>query len=83
MLLVILFNATFFIRLGDGPFWRHAAAAEYTFCREYWWKNFFMINNFMLKESVSMEIINYIKSHKKLWLYPPSINYGVLSRVTS
>ncbi|KAM7345043.1 uncharacterized protein ACRADG_011514 [Cochliomyia hominivorax] len=51
LVLVILFNATFFIRWGDGPFWRHAAAAEYIFCRENWWRNVFMINNFMLKNS--------------------------------
>lgn len=51
--MVILFNATLFIRLESGPFWRHASEAEYIFCREYWWKNVFMINNFMLKDSVS------------------------------
>lgn len=51
--MVIFFNATLLIHSQNGPFWRHATEAEYTFCREYWWKNVFMINNFMIKESVS------------------------------
>ncbi|XP_046810700.1 nose resistant to fluoxetine protein 6 isoform X2 [Lucilia cuprina] len=53
LLMVILFNATFLIHLEDGPFWRHTSESEYTFCREYWWKNVLMINNHMLEDSCS------------------------------
>ncbi|XP_046810082.1 uncharacterized protein LOC111678138 [Lucilia cuprina] len=43
--LFLLVNATFFIRLQDGPFWRHLSEPVRTFSREKWWKNLFIIDN--------------------------------------
>lgn len=62
--MVILFNATLFTRLGDGPFWRHITESEYALCRKYWWENVLMINNFMIKESVRSKLfrISFSKS---------------------
>uniref|UniRef100_A0A1A9ZC97 Acyltransferase 3 domain-containing protein n=1 Tax=Glossina pallidipes TaxID=7398 RepID=A0A1A9ZC97_GLOPL len=51
LMILILFNGFLLSHMGDGPFWRHITEAEHVFCREYWWENLFMINNFLLKES--------------------------------
>ncbi|KAI9582389.1 hypothetical protein GQX74_009777 [Glossina fuscipes] len=51
LMILILFNGFLLSHMGDGPFWRHITEAEHVFCREYWWQNLFMINNFLLKES--------------------------------
>lgn len=44
---VLLFNATWLVRLQDGPVWLHTVAAEQSFCRQNWWTNLFYINNLM------------------------------------
>uniref|UniRef100_A0A1A9VM92 Acyltransferase 3 domain-containing protein n=1 Tax=Glossina austeni TaxID=7395 RepID=A0A1A9VM92_GLOAU len=51
LMILILFNGFLLSHMGDGPFWRHITEAEHVFCREYWWQNLFMINNFLLKQS--------------------------------
>uniref|UniRef100_A0A1I8PHK2 Acyltransferase 3 domain-containing protein n=2 Tax=Stomoxys calcitrans TaxID=35570 RepID=A0A1I8PHK2_STOCA len=49
--LLLLFNSSLLKNFGDGPFWRHMVEGERTFCTKYWWKNVFMINNFMMEDS--------------------------------
>ncbi|CAD7013860.1 unnamed protein product [Ceratitis capitata] len=53
LVILILFNSTVLVRLQNGPFWRHYVEAERVFCREYWWKNVFFVNNYLFKESCS------------------------------
>ncbi|KAH8284829.1 hypothetical protein KR054_001604, partial [Drosophila jambulina] len=53
VLVLILFNGTFLVRLQDGPFWRHLTEAERVFCRTKWWKNVFFVTNHMMEESCS------------------------------
>ncbi|XP_005174891.1 nose resistant to fluoxetine protein 6 [Musca domestica] len=48
---LILFNAAILKHLGDGPMWNHIVEAESAFCSRNWWKNIFMINNFMMEDS--------------------------------
>ncbi|XP_061400558.1 nose resistant to fluoxetine protein 6 [Musca vetustissima] len=49
--LLILFNVTLLSHLGNGPMWTHIVEGERVFCSQYWWKNIFMINNFMMEDS--------------------------------
>ncbi|KAJ6641727.1 Nose resistant to fluoxetine protein 6 [Pseudolycoriella hygida] len=44
-LFVILFHATWLVRLQDGPLWPHLMETEKTFCRKNWWANVLYINN--------------------------------------
>lgn len=52
--LVIVFNATWLMRLGDGPVWRRITEPEKYFCRVNSWTNFLFINNYIsVSEPVS------------------------------
>uniref|UniRef100_A0A1A9WWJ6 Acyltransferase 3 domain-containing protein n=1 Tax=Glossina brevipalpis TaxID=37001 RepID=A0A1A9WWJ6_9MUSC len=57
----ILFNVSVLPYLGDGPFWRHITEPERVFCRENWWHNILMINNYFMHETVSYSY-NFISS---------------------
>lgn len=43
----MLFNATFFYKLGSGPVWPLLAENERTSCRNNWWTNVLYVNNFI------------------------------------
>uniref|UniRef100_A0A1I8QCX2 Acyltransferase 3 domain-containing protein n=1 Tax=Stomoxys calcitrans TaxID=35570 RepID=A0A1I8QCX2_STOCA len=49
--LILFFNSKMLIYFGDGPLWRHTIESERTFCTQYWWKNIFMLNSFMMDDS--------------------------------
>lgn len=54
LMFFVLFNAVVLPRMNyNGPFWRHCAESEIVFCRNNWWINFFLINNFFINRSVS------------------------------
>ncbi|XP_062542301.1 nose resistant to fluoxetine protein 6-like [Armigeres subalbatus] len=53
--LVLLFEATWFVRCYDGPFWRRAAETELTFCRRNWWTNMLYINNYYTQEEPCLQ----------------------------
>ncbi|XP_035793618.1 nose resistant to fluoxetine protein 6-like [Anopheles albimanus] len=44
---VILFHATWLLKLQKGPFWRWGAETEQVFCRRNWWTNLLYINNYV------------------------------------
>lgn len=44
-LYLIYFNATWFVRLQNGPIWKFMAETERTYCRKNWWTNLLFINN--------------------------------------
>lgn len=44
---VLMFNATWLVRLQNGPLWLHAVGAEQQHCRDSWWTNVLYINNVM------------------------------------
>lgn len=54
---LILFNATWLVRLQNGPLWPHITDTERTFCRANWWTNLFYINNIV---AVSEPVIEFI-----------------------
>ncbi|EAT39710.1 AAEL008518-PA, partial [Aedes aegypti] len=53
--LLLLFEATWYIRLHDGPFWRRGAETELTFCRRNWWINLLYFNNYYKQEEPCMQ----------------------------
>uniref|UniRef100_A0A1I8NPU5 Acyltransferase 3 domain-containing protein n=1 Tax=Stomoxys calcitrans TaxID=35570 RepID=A0A1I8NPU5_STOCA len=50
---LIYFESKILYHLGSGPFWRHINQAGNTFCQQYWWKNIFLVNIFLMDESCS------------------------------
>lgn len=46
MLFFILFNSTWMVKLGSGPFWNKINQSEKQFCRKNWWINMLFINNY-------------------------------------
>ncbi|XP_055620346.1 nose resistant to fluoxetine protein 6-like [Toxorhynchites rutilus septentrionalis] len=52
---VLLFEATWFIRLLDGPMWRTGVEPHLTFCRRNWWINLLYLNNYMKLEEPCMQ----------------------------
>uniref|UniRef100_A0A1A9ZC94 Acyltransferase 3 domain-containing protein n=1 Tax=Glossina pallidipes TaxID=7398 RepID=A0A1A9ZC94_GLOPL len=48
-----LFEAFLLQNIGDGPLWKHVVQPESVLCREYWWKNVFMLNNILIHYSCS------------------------------
>ncbi|XP_055529256.1 nose resistant to fluoxetine protein 6-like [Wyeomyia smithii] len=53
--LVLLFEATWFVRAQDGPFWRRAAETELTYCRRNWWINLLYLNNYLRLDQPCMQ----------------------------
>ncbi|XP_050094016.1 nose resistant to fluoxetine protein 6-like [Anopheles aquasalis] len=47
---VILFHATWLLKLQKGPIWRWGAETEQVFCRRNWWTNMLYINNYVNAE---------------------------------
>jgi peptidoglycan/LPS O-acetylase OafA/YrhL len=43
---LILFRATIFVRMQDGPFWPRMQQPSQTNCRRNWWANLLFINNY-------------------------------------
>ena len=46
--------ATWFIRLGDGPLWKHRISLEQERCQASWWKNILYINNYYGTDQLCM-----------------------------
>ncbi|XP_058832868.1 nose resistant to fluoxetine protein 6-like [Topomyia yanbarensis] len=53
--LVLLFEATWFVRLQDGPFWRRATETGLTYCRRNWWINLLYLNNYFTLDQPCMQ----------------------------
>ena len=44
---VVLMHATMLYRLGDGPFWNRMNYPERQFCRQSWWTNLLLVDNYI------------------------------------
>uniref|UniRef100_A0A1Y9J0F2 Acyltransferase 3 domain-containing protein n=1 Tax=Anopheles quadriannulatus TaxID=34691 RepID=A0A1Y9J0F2_ANOQN len=44
---MLLLDATWLIRLQDGPIWKRVAETERTYCRTNWWANVLYVNNYV------------------------------------
>ncbi|XP_055609835.1 nose resistant to fluoxetine protein 6-like [Uranotaenia lowii] len=53
--LVLLLEASWFIRLQDGPFWRRGVESGLTYCRKNWWANMLYVNNYVTMEEPCMQ----------------------------
>ncbi|XP_050093927.1 nose resistant to fluoxetine protein 6-like [Anopheles aquasalis] len=66
---VMLFEATWMIRLGDGPLWRKGVETGRTYCRENWWTNLLYINNYFKVEQPCMLHTWYLAADFHLFVY--------------
>lgn len=44
---LIFYNATWLLKMQDGPVWNHEVETERTFCRRNWWTNLLFVNNYV------------------------------------
>lgn len=52
---MIFFDATWLIRMNEGPGWKRIAESERYFCRKNWWTNLLYLNNYVnVPETVSI-----------------------------
>ena len=53
-LMMIGLYSTWFIKIGDGPLWKHRISLEQERCQISWWKNILYINNYFGNEALCM-----------------------------
>lgn len=46
--------STWFIKIGDGPLWKHRISLEQERCQASWWKNLLYINNYYGNDALCM-----------------------------
>ncbi|KFB44409.1 AGAP005145-PA-like protein [Anopheles sinensis] len=66
---VMLFEATWVIRLGDGPLWQKGFESGRTYCRENWWANMLYINNYYKVDQPCMLHTWYLAADFHLFVY--------------
>lgn len=42
---LVLYNASFLVDSGEGPYWKYFGESERSYCRTSWWTNLLHINN--------------------------------------
>ncbi|ETN66544.1 hypothetical protein AND_001666 [Anopheles darlingi] len=65
----MLFEATWMIRMGDGPLWRKGVETGRTYCRENWWTNMLYINNYLKVDQPCMLHTWYLAADFHLFIY--------------
>lgn len=53
-LFMMLLHSTWLYYLGDGPFWEESVLADREHCRENWWINLLMLNNYVDMPKICM-----------------------------
>ncbi|XP_053676557.1 nose resistant to fluoxetine protein 6-like [Anopheles nili] len=66
---VMLFEATWVVRLGDGPLWQKGFETGRTYCRENWWANLLYINNYYNVDEPCMLHTWYLAADFHLFVY--------------
>ena len=51
LMVVVWFTATWYYRLGSGPWWSRIAGKEQELCHDKWWHNMFYIQNFLFSDN--------------------------------
>ncbi|KAL9700600.1 hypothetical protein quinque_004041 [Culex quinquefasciatus] len=64
--LFLLFEATWFIRLQDGPFWRRGVETSMINCRRNWWINLLYVNNYFKPDQPCMQHSWYLAADFQL-----------------
>uniref|UniRef100_A0A182QII7 Acyltransferase 3 domain-containing protein n=1 Tax=Anopheles farauti TaxID=69004 RepID=A0A182QII7_9DIPT len=66
---VMLFEATWVMRLGDGPLWKKGFETGRTYCRDNWWANMLYINNYYKVDEPCMLHTWYLAADFHLFVY--------------
>ncbi|XP_062550046.1 nose resistant to fluoxetine protein 6-like isoform X2 [Armigeres subalbatus] len=67
-LFMILFDATWLIKLQDGPVWKRIAETERTFCRNNWWANLLFVNNYFTVDEPCLQQGWYLATDFQLFI---------------
>uniref|UniRef100_A0A182FHE2 Acyltransferase 3 domain-containing protein n=1 Tax=Anopheles albimanus TaxID=7167 RepID=A0A182FHE2_ANOAL len=65
---MVLLDATWLIRLQDGPIWRRLAETERTFCRNNWWANVLYVNNYLTVSEPCLQQCWYLATDFQLYV---------------
>ncbi|XP_052898265.1 nose resistant to fluoxetine protein 6-like [Anopheles moucheti] len=66
---VMLFEATWVVRLGDGPLWQKGFETGRSYCRANWWANLLYINNYYKADEPCMLHTWYLAADFHLFVY--------------
>ncbi|XP_001661710.2 nose resistant to fluoxetine protein 6 [Aedes aegypti] len=67
-LFMILLDATWLIKLQDGPVWKRVAETERTFCRNNWWANLLFVNNYFTVDEPCLQQGWYLATDFQLFI---------------
>ncbi|XP_014369282.2 O-acyltransferase like protein [Papilio machaon] len=73
----ILFDASVFHRIGDGPYWM-AVATNAQKCREYWWTTLLHLQNYLNPKDICVPHSWYIAVDVQLHILSPLVLYWIL-----
>ncbi|XP_038214626.1 O-acyltransferase like protein-like [Zerene cesonia] len=76
--LTILFEATLFNHISDGPFWQ-SVVNNAEICRTYWWSTLLYVQNYLNAENVCVGITWYLAIDVQLHILSPLVLFWVLS----
>ncbi|XP_050094015.1 nose resistant to fluoxetine protein 6-like [Anopheles aquasalis] len=65
---MMLLDATWLIRLQDGPIWTRLAETERTFCRSNWWANVLYVNNYLTVSEPCLQQSWYLATDFQLFI---------------
>uniref|UniRef100_A0A182NJB8 Acyltransferase 3 domain-containing protein n=1 Tax=Anopheles dirus TaxID=7168 RepID=A0A182NJB8_9DIPT len=65
---MLLLDASWLIRLQDGPVWKRVAETERTFCRSNWWANVLYVNNYLTVSEPCLQQTWYLAADFQLFV---------------
>uniref|UniRef100_A0A182IST2 Acyltransferase 3 domain-containing protein n=3 Tax=Anopheles atroparvus TaxID=41427 RepID=A0A182IST2_ANOAO len=66
---MLLLDASWLIRLQDGPIWKRVAETERTFCRTHWWANVLYLNNYITVSEPCLQQTWYLATDFQLFIF--------------
>uniref|UniRef100_A0A182JNH6 Acyltransferase 3 domain-containing protein n=1 Tax=Anopheles christyi TaxID=43041 RepID=A0A182JNH6_9DIPT len=70
---MLLLDASWLIRLQDGPIWKRVAETERTYCRTNWWANVLYVNNYLTVSEPCLQQTWYLATDFQLFIIGLSI----------
>uniref|UniRef100_A0A4Y0BK97 Acyl_transf_3 domain-containing protein n=1 Tax=Anopheles funestus TaxID=62324 RepID=A0A4Y0BK97_ANOFN len=65
---MMLLDASWLIRLQDGPVWKRVAETERTYCRSNWWANVLYVNNYFTVSEPCLQQTWYLATDFQLFI---------------
>ncbi|XP_035910415.1 nose resistant to fluoxetine protein 6-like [Anopheles stephensi] len=65
---MLLLDASWLIRLQDGPIWKRVAETERTYCRSNWWANVLYVNNYLTVSEPCLQQTWYLATDFQLYI---------------